>query len=314
MYTIEHLEGPNGETFVTEDPVGVEITDVHRQLTPFPGPFLSPNRSASAGTGVGTLLAPNTPSVELNPGIWRFSVGALRSLNRVDTSVDVTALIKRGSDVQSAGVVSVNLFFTGARDWNAANTPNDPSFQQALTRMAAFYEAVGIRLGEVTYNDIPERYRVVDTGSDDLTASGSSLHEMFRLNQYESGVSFFFVDRIGTGQNGGFIAGLSGGTPGPVTQPNNVRNGIAVATLMFPDPDAIGHVMGHEMGHFLGLFHTQEFIPSITDQIEDTPVGEAGADNLMFPTVTNMPAYLSDGQAWVLHRNILVRRRDEAQP
>ena len=133
---------------------------------------------------------------------------------------------------------------------------------------------------------------------------------MFTLNSYESGVALFFVDRIGMGQAGGIVGGISGGTPGPL-RAETVRSGVAVATLLSSSPAELGHVMAHETGHFLGLFHTQETVGGIVDQLDDTPTGFIGSDNLMFPTVTSAPANLSDEQAWVIYRNPIIEAADD---
>lgn len=308
FYGVVHLEGPEGQILVAENPPGVTITAFDRQLSPFPGAFKSPNRSATAATGVATLLAPNNPEVAVGPGEWRFQLAALGQIGPTTTAMDVLVYIKRAPAVPERGVLDVHMHFSGSRGWTADNAPDDADFQVALNRLREFYAAVGIEIGEVTYDDIPERFRSVDTGPQGPGAAAlqSTLHEMFALSAYETGLSFFFVDRIGQPMNGGAIGGIAGGTPGPMLQPGTVRSGVAVATALDPNPLSIGHVMGHEGGHFLGLYHTQEFFGGITDQIPDTPEGFGGADNLMFPTVTPEPAHLTAGQGFVMHMNAAV--------
>ncbi len=307
FYSVVHLEGPEGQLLVAENPPGVQITAFDRQLSPFPGAFKSPNRSATAATGLATLLAPNNPEVEVSPGEWRFQIAGLGQFGPTTTAVDILVYVKRGPRPER-GVLDVHMHFTGSRGWTAANAPDDPDFQAALNRLAEFYGEIGIELGEVTYTDIPERFRAVDSGPQGPgpAALDSTLHEMFALSAFETGLSFFFVDRIGEPQFGGAIGGIAGGTPGPMLQPGTVRSGVAVATALDPNPLSIGHIMGHEGGHFLGLYHTQEFFGGITDQILDTPEGNAGGDNLMFPTVTSAPAHLTAGQGFVMHMNAAV--------
>jgi len=308
FYSVVHLEGPEGQILVAENPPGVQITPFDRQLSPFPGPFKSPNRSATAATGLATLLAPNNPQVELAPGEWRFQIAGLGQFGPTTTAIDILVYIKRAAAVPERGVLDAHMHFTGANGWTAESAPDDPDFQAALGRLADFYGEIGIELGEVTYTDIPARFRVVDSGPQGPgpAALDSTLHEMFALSAFGTGLSFFFVDRIGEPMFGGAIGGIAGGTPGPMLQPATVRSGVAVATELDPDPLSIGHIMGHEGGHFLGLFHTQEFFGGITDQIPDTAEGQGGSDNLMFPTVTSAPANLSAGQGFVMHMNAAV--------
>ena len=307
FYSVVHLEGPEGQILVAENPPGVTITAFDRQLSPFPGAFKSPNRSATAATGLATLLAPNNPQVAVGPGEWQFQIAGLGQFGPTTTAMDIVVYIKRAPAVPERGVLDVHMHFTGSRRWTAANAPDDPDFQTALDRLREFYGEIGIEIGEVTYQDIPDRFRAVDSGPQGPgpAALDSTLHEMFALSSYDNGLSFFFVDRIGEPQFGGAIGGIAGGTPGPMLEPNTVRSGVAVATQLDPNPLSIGHIMGHEGGHYLGLFHTQEFF-GMTDQIPDTPDGQAGDDNLMFPTVTSEPASLSPGQGFVMHMNAAV--------
>lgn len=315
FYAVTHFEGPDNTILVAMDPPGVDINPIEEQLlAPFPGPFKSPNRSISPTTGLATLLAPNNPQVDVFGGEWRFQIGGVGQFGAVRTEIDVKVLIKRSPEPPVIGTLDLHLHFTGARGWTAATAPEDADFQAALDRMESFYEEIGITLGEITYQDIPEAFREVDSGPQGPgpAALDSTLHQMFALSDYDTGLSLFFVDRIGEPMFGGAIGGIAGGTPGPQLQPNTTRSGVAVATELDPNPASIGHIMGHESGHFLGLFHTQEFI-GLTDQIPDTPEGQAGDTNLMYPTVTSAPAALSDGQAFVLHRNPAVVSTQEGE-
>ncbi|MEE2757888.1 MAG: hypothetical protein VYA30_14625, partial [Myxococcota bacterium] len=310
LYAISHMESQDGDVLVSESPAGVTITNQDRQLSPFPGPFKSPNRSASPNTGVATLLAPNNLNVNFYPGIWRIRVSALGPFGAVNTTTDLRITFKRGATPQTTGRLPVHFFFTGSNGWTAQSAPNNSAFQAAVERMASFYRAIGIELTDFTFDDISASYRQVDIGPLGPGRPESSLHDMFSLNTYDTGVALFFVDRIGMGQSGGIVGGISGGTPGPL-RPETVRSGVAVATLLSSSPGELGHVMAHETGHYLGLFHTQETVGGIVDQLNDTPTGFFSSDNLMFPTVTSAPASLSDEQAWVIYRNPIIEDADD---
>lgn len=296
------LEGPEGQVLVSENPPG-GVDPIAQFASVFPGPFSSPNRYATAATGVAGLLAPNNPAVAVSPGIWQVQLLAANGQGRpVSTEVALSARIKRAASLSPCGVLDVHLFFSGSRDLTAANAPTDDFVQGALARMETFYAGIGIQLGEITYDDATGPQVVDATGG-----PGSDLHAFFAQGRYASGVQFFFVDRITSPLGGGAtIAGIAGGTPGPTDTPETVRSGVVLATSATDDPKAMGHVMGHEAGHFLGLYHTQEFI-GIKDQFDDTPEGDAGQVNIMYPTVTPEDVSFSAGQGAIIRGNASVK-------
>lgn len=65
-------------------------------------------------------------------------------------------------------------------------------------------------------------------------------------------------------------------------------------------------VLPHESAHFLGLYHTSESTSAHEDQLPDTPSGQAGIGNLMFPVNVNSAVSFSPQQAQVLLRHPLV--------
>lgn len=300
---VGHLEGPNGEILISENPEGGLLPNA-QFFALFPGPFSSPNRYASAASGVGGMLAPNNPGVAVTPGTWTVQLLAANQQGRpANTTVDLTAHIKRAGDEPNCGVLDVHLYFTGARDWTAESAQTDPEFQAALDRMGEFYAGIGIELGAVTYDDVENGSEFLSV--DAIGGPNSELHDLYSRCAYNTGVCLFFVERLTApfgGGGGGGIGGVAGGTPGPTLLPGTARSGVAVATSIAPDSESIGHVMGHETGHYLGLYHTREFV-GFTDQIDDTDEGQS---NLMYPTVTDMEAHLTPGQGFVLHRNASV--------
>jgi hypothetical protein len=317
--TVIIMEGSDLATFIVasvvapdgSEPVTAELTrqlDPLEQLFlgPFPGQFLSPNRTNSA-SGAAAALIPNNPDVVAPAGTYEFVVqgGILgNTLQPYTGTVEVT-IIHKLQGTADGGVLDVNLFFTGAGGLTAESAPDSALMQAAVSRLDEIYSQVGIRTGEVRYFDVDAGFQTITS----IEGPGNDMIRMFaRGDGAPPGLNFFFVTRFEIqGAPGGAIGGISGGIPGPPLSPGAWRAGVAVSTEAAQgSSDALGFVMAHEGGHFLGLSHVVEFFGA-EDPLADTPTGDAANTNLMFPT-QGAGAELTAGQGFVLHNNPEVRR------
>ncbi len=296
-----------------------------------------PNRINIADAAFATL-APNNPSVVLSPGLHTFTIagfspkpvvsqgsavcgdnvchfmdqfqcqadcGAIAAAGKVE----VTVVAKTTLDglLPDAGVLDLNLHFTGAQGLTAENARTDTAFQAALDRMRIIYSQVGITLGEISYRDIDPAYSVIET----FDGPESDLIQMFEESAGNNvGLNMFFVDELSAGQFGGFgmVLGIAGGIPGPPLLQGSPRSGVAVAVKPVEGaPASLETTMAHEAGHFLGLFHTSEqnFFggPGIHDPLPDTPQNDEAY--LMFNTGAG--DVLSVQQGVVMRSNPYVR-------
>ncbi len=297
-YAIGRLEGPEGELLVAEGPPDVEPDAVDRFWSLLPGPFASPNRASSAPRRVGTLLAPNAPGLSLSPGRWRLRVLAVDDGGApADTRARLSVLVKRGPAPGTHGRLDLHVHLTGVHGWTAENS-HDPALVAALERVRTIYAAVGLDVVPVSFDDLPAAFQTVDGDP----VIGGSLEQMLALARYEDGINLFLVGRIHTAAGDDVLAGVAGGVPGPIGHAGTSRSGVCVATALFDTPDDLGYVVAHELGHYLGLFHPYE--PNgPSDHLPDTPDDAGESANLMNPGPPTADAPLTDGQAWVLHRN-----------
>jgi hypothetical protein len=300
MFVVRHLDGPTG-TLVTPD-IPSEFLDV--LLGPFPSQYKSPNRVVAQREGISAALFPNNPSVSVGAGSYTASLGGVRVTGQqtapASGTVNVEVFYKVGS--ASSGRIDVGLYFSGAGGLSADSAPASPLMNAALEKLRTVYAQIDIEIGTVSYHDISSSCQTISS----LSGPGNQLNEMFKLSQAtQRGLHFFFVDRIES-PLGGVIGGVAGGLPGPPSGQGTTGAGVAVALAAANgDANLLGHVMSHEGGHWLGLSHTTEsLLPGIEDQLPDTPAGQAGTSNVMYPDGNSTGALLSPNQGSVMRRHL----------
>lgn len=285
MMVFEAVEDGSGQRWIRPDPGPID--DADRAALVFPGPFLSPNRAAW-GEGVASALLPNNPGVQPAGGSWR---AVLRVAPPAVDPVDVYAQIERGP-VPDRGRLDLHFHFTRASDWRSASAAMDDEFRTMLNVASVLLRDVGVDVGAVTFTDVP-----VVTYSVSVQVE---LPRLLALSDFDSGVSVFVVGRIEDAV-GGPLAGISGAIPASGGLPGTGANGVAIARP-FADGQALGATLAHEIGHALGLFHTVEANPAYGDQLDDTPPGEDGHRNVMYPTAGEEGRRFSRQQGVVMRR------------
>lgn len=260
-------------------------------------------------------LVPVSPDLPAAEGTWTFTWYT----EGYDGSVECGAVLRTGlgPDVGGSATVNAELVFVGG-EITAATAPDDVELQSALDTLREEWDSAGLTL-EISYADFggdAGRFAVVDVTEDDYSEFNDLLRTADPAD--ERSLTFFMVEEISS--EGATILGLAGGPPGAAGVSRTSKSGIIVSTLdLRAAPDDVGKIMSHEGGHFLGLFHTTEKDGSNTDPLGDTPVctddangngtlnsdecAGAGAENVMWWTLTGPGASLSSDQGWVVRRN-----------
>lgn len=283
------------------------------------GPCQNCDVRIASSEGAFAALTPNNPASSVPPGTHEFSAFGFRFEGgfggfggqpvAINGTVYVSVHVKMLPSLPETGVLDLNLHFTGANGWWAADAPNNAEVQELIGKVDEIYQQVGVTIGRVTYRDIDESYRVIET----VTGPGSDLMEMFALSEGNemNALNLFLVEELSSPF--GVILGVAGGIPGPPVVQGTLRSGVAVVVSEVPGvPADVETTMAHEMGHFLGLYHTIEqnfgFGPQLYDPLPDTPESD---DTSWLMHNQGSGSKLSDWQGVVIRSNPWVCHPEE---
>lgn len=294
VMAVDLLEAPDGSRLVDPDLPGYVPTSTDRALLYFPAAFHSPNRSVW-GTEHAVLLAPDTPGVSLQPGVWVARVAVVDGADRpMAGAVEAEVLVKTTTERTEWAQLTVNLHFASDR-WEARTADEDPAFRTVLRSIAAAFARVQIRVRFGTRTQLPFALK--------SPAGRAALRAVFKAGVEHAGLNLFFLNHIDAAGDGSALAGLSGNVPGPNGWNGASVAGVLVATSFSEDPAELALVATHEMGHYLGLFHTVELAGDYQDQLDDTSGLPSGPGNLMYPSDTDEETRFSPDQGWVMRRS-----------
>ena len=311
---ISEFVNPLGELWVSNE--ADEYTDAEVQMTlGFPAQFFSPAR-VLVSRGSATYFFPNTPDIQLIPGIHTMRLSASREGAPDDRPVVLLIAIQKRETAQNAGSLNVTFHFAdGALD--AASAQTDPWFQTGLETFREIYADAQIEFSHIDYVDVEsDQYEVLVL--EDEVCNGGALFEMFRhsIVGETDRLHIVLVDRFQCLIAGGVdigqgMGGISGGIPGTMFSSGTAHHGVAISSQYLEDnPIRFGRVMAHEVGHFLGLFHVSERelsgVRPVTDIIEDTPVDLEQAKHNLMHYLTDDGIELTPGQQSVLLQHPLV--------
>jgi hypothetical protein len=249
-----------------------------------------------ASFGISTLLVSNTPSVELSVGVYEVEVGSILELGGTGTSIPQVSVQYKLDDGTSLDLhlhfldlddhPCAGFFEGGALDAQAAAV--SAQFQSFVGEIDGIMSPAGIRLGAVTYTDIPGR------GDLDSLAR-PRLGDLLELATEATGINVFFVrsmEPVG-------IQAMVGGQPGPPRIPGTRASGIAISmdTLCYRDWHDLARITAHALGRQMGLYYNRA-----PDGADDTiPDSDGSIENLMFFSDFG-GSQLSEGQREVLRR------------
>jgi hypothetical protein len=272
-----------------------------------------------------TVLVPNGPRAM--PSEAGYSL-------RVETKKPGDARITQVAHAPSGGQLDLNLYYVGAEEFEDAGDEVPDTIATALEEVDRIFEPAGVFVGDV--RQVHVSGALLERGADLPDAEVSrgfaeiktqygvfpQLPELFKLSAGagNAAIDVFFVGDIDASADAD-VGAITGATPVPFGMHGTGASGIAIAANpLAGDAKQLGRTLAHELGHAFGLFHTTETNGDVFDPLPDTPVCDAGssgldaarcqgkgADNLMFPTTNASASNLTEDQAAVIRRAMVLQ-------
>ncbi len=246
--------------------------------------------------GISTMMVPNTPEVELEVGVYDLVVGSVLELGGRGTSIPQVAVQYK---LDSGAALDLHFHFLDLDDHpcasyfehgalDAATATSSAQFQSFVGEIDGIMAPAGIRLAEVTYDDI--------VGRGDLDSiARERLGDLLALSTADTGIDIYLVrsmEPVG-------VQAMVGGQPGPPRTPGTRASGVAISvdTLCYRDWHSLARLTAHALGRQMGLYHNRG-----PDGADDTIAdSDDSSENLMFFGDFG-GSQLSEGQRDVLRR------------
>ncbi|MFT7687335.1 MAG: hypothetical protein ACI9FB_002687 [Candidatus Azotimanducaceae bacterium] len=219
--------------------------------------------------GLCSALVPRNPSISVEAGNWKYSLGTLEdSLTSIDlNNLTLDIVVRKGPlpNLQANFPATLKI-----RPFLTSSSISEEEITSILSEIGKIAIQNKIKLEVEPITVITEaRFEEVSSNFEDTdTAELVTMGDPDKIN-------LFFLESF-SGSNGGGLLGISGGLPGTMGIKGKFNGVLINATATRGGPDdfyvrTTAEITFHEMGHFLGLFHTTERLFGIYDVIDDTP-------------------------------------------
>jgi hypothetical protein len=228
-------------------------------------------------TSVSTLLVSNTPTIELLAGVYEVTISSRLAGGGRGTAVPSVRVFYK---LDTASTLDLHFHFLDLSNHpckgafqggrlDADTAQESEQFGAYLAALDAVFDAAGVHLGDVTYNDMRDRD---DLDSIDRERAGS----LFALAERGTGVNVFFVRSIAPAG----VQAMVGDTPGPPRTAGTPASGVAIGvdTLCYRGWPELARITAHAVARQMGLHYNRD--PD--GHLDTVPDSDDLSSNLMF--------------------------------
>jgi hypothetical protein len=228
-------------------------------------------------SSVSTLLVSNTPSIEVEAGVYEVTVSSQLGDGGPGTAVPSVRVFYK---LDTAATLDLHFNFLDLSDHpcgdafegdrlDADSAQESEQFRFYLASLGAVFESAGVHVGDVTYRDMTDRD---DLDSIDHERAGA----LFALAERASGVNVFFVRSIAPAG----VQAMIGDTPGPPRTAGTPASGVAIGvdTLCYRGWPELARITAHAVARQMGLHYNRD--PG--GHLDTIPDSDDLSSNLMF--------------------------------